>query len=339
VAATNKVVGFLALASPTAANNKPRRRDALALWALRGTRSVTAALVAWWFAHLTLGDGYLTTAVVHLLSGWVVVAVVPLFLVALLLKARGAAVANVLLLLWWAWIHLHLPPDRPEGKPCLRIGYANAWFVNDRVGALHSEMFRSEADLMFIAEYTPAMDALVRDPWRRVYADPQAHDFGSAVLARVPVQVVPLDMGRATLLRITAMCGEHSVTVFGVHALAPIDDPVSQGWQSNLHQVAEAARETPGPVAVIGDLNVTRHMPSWRALLEVSRLRSAHLEQGRVRDYSWPNTAFGFPFPLFRIDHLLVSPQIDVYRLETGIGSGSDHRPLFADIGIRVKAQ
>ncbi|MGH9280107.1 MAG: hypothetical protein ACRD12_18660, partial [Acidimicrobiales bacterium] len=48
---------------------------------------------------------------------------------------------------------------------------------------------------------------------------------------------------------------------------------------------------------------------------------------------TWPRGGRVIP-PLFRIDHVLVSPQIGVLDARVGVGRSSDHRPVIADLVI-----
>lgn len=42
-----------------------------------------------------------------------------------------------------------------------------------------------------------------------------------------------------------------------------------------------------------------------------------------------------FPLPPIRLDHVYVSESLTVTSAEMGIGTGSDHRPLIVEVGLR----
>jgi endonuclease/exonuclease/phosphatase (EEP) superfamily protein YafD len=67
--------------------------------------------------------------------------------------------------------------------------------------------------------------------------------------------------------------------------------------------------------------------------LTESGLRSAHDDRGRGYATTWPNGQNLCP-PI-RIDHALVSPEIEVESIREGRGRGSDHKPLILDVHIR----
>jgi endonuclease/exonuclease/phosphatase family metal-dependent hydrolase len=37
---------------------------------------------------------------------------------------------------------------------------------------------------------------------------------------------------------------------------------------------------------------------------------------------------------LLRLDHVLVSPGVEVQAIQEGVGQGSDHRPVIADLAL-----
>ena len=66
------------------------------------------------------------------------------------------------------------------------------------------------------------------------------------------------------------------------------------------------------------------------------RLRSAHVDRGRGYAITWPNGMF--PLPPIRIDHALLSPEVECLAISEGIGTGSDHRPLVVDLRVHGQA-
>jgi endonuclease/exonuclease/phosphatase (EEP) superfamily protein YafD len=94
--------------------------------------------------------------------------------------------------------------------------------------------------------------------------------------------------------------------------------------------VAQAARERYGPTLVLGDLNVTPWSPHFRALLREGRL--ADSARGFGWQASWP--AYSLPLRI-AIDHCLVSAEFTVLRRRLGPHVGSDHLPVFVEVGVK----
>jgi len=55
--------------------------------------------------------------------------------------------------------------------------------------------------------------------------------------------------------------------------------------------------------------------------------------QGRPYQMTWPRNRRIVP-PLARIDHVLTTRGLAVTRIAAGVGRGSDHRPLIADVAV-----
>ena len=91
------------------------------------------------------------------------------------------------------------------------------------------------------------------------------------------------------------------------------------------------------PVMLVGDFNATSRYAAYKVLTE--RLRDA--QRDLQRDGRRPRTSPTFPsrFPMLRIDHLFVSPAVEVIDVHAPSGplarAASDHLPLVADFRVR----
>jgi endonuclease/exonuclease/phosphatase (EEP) superfamily protein YafD len=149
-------------------------------------------------------------------------------------------------------------------------------------------------------------------------------------------------------LRCTVVVGATSLTLITAHTLTPREglnatrhDNVAglDDWQQNFAgRMAQARRlaadlaNAPRPLVLAGDLNAPEHSPVVQALLGIG-LRDAFSAAGRGWGYSVghalkPHVSF------LRIDHILLSPDIGVSRAVVGSRSGSEHRPVVADMWV-----
>lgn len=97
---------------------------------------------------------------------------------------------------------------------------------------------------------------------------------------------------------------------------------------------ASIVAEAPGtPIVVLGDFNTPTWSPFFQSFLKKSGLVDA-------AGTGWPAaTRFSRRFAEFfhfgsPIDHILVSPNIEVKRFDVGPDVGSDHFPVFADLRL-----
>jgi endonuclease/exonuclease/phosphatase family metal-dependent hydrolase len=145
-------------------------------------------------------------------------------------------------------------------------------------------------------------------------------DWQVAVLSRLPVvdsAIVPLepqlsrDPGRRALVVATVEVGGGTFTVCGTHLPVP-KDPVWRLGPSLRRALPPAGR----PAALAGDMN----MWGWC----IDRLAGA----------GWRRAARGRTYPARRphsqVDHILVSPPVEVVGAEVIPQVMSDHRPIRA---------
>ena len=92
------------------------------------------------------------------------------------------------------------------------------------------------------------------------------------------------------------------------------------------------------PVILIGDFNATSRYFAYNALAK--RLRDAQLDLQRPNRFRRTTPTFPSRFPVLRIDHMFVSPGIQVLDVNAPNGpltrAASDHLPLVADFKLRA---
>jgi endonuclease/exonuclease/phosphatase (EEP) superfamily protein YafD len=137
------------------------------------------------------------------------------------------------------------------------------------------------------------------------------------------------------VIKATILVGSHRLQLYSVHTVAPLGDDRAR-WRAQLRWVEEEIRRERGPLVVAGDFNATRYHHSFRRLLS-ERLGDAHERRGRGWATTWPRNRWPLP-PLLRLDHVLVSPDIGVRSIKEGLGQGSDHRPIIAELVLRSGA-
>lgn len=118
--------------------------------------------------------------------------------------------------------------------------------------------------------------------------------------------------------------------VFGVHTRAPTNGPRAIVRNEHLAALAELTRKTGGTVIAGGDFNITPWSPYWRKFAKYNGLLEAR--RGMALAASWPEWLPGkLRIP---IDHILVSPGVNVLGVGVGEATGSDHLPIVADISL-----
>jgi predicted extracellular nuclease len=183
---------------------------------------------------------------------------------------------------------------------------------------------------------------------------PEVRKEGQYVIAsRWPLRDCATERAEAngeTLLfaRCTVETGAGSLTLVDVHLESPRGGLVAarrEGldgidlWQTNhegrlaqARALAAALRAGPRPLVIVGDLNAPDSSAVIQSLLAIG-LRDAFASAGRGYGYTYGHTlrpAFSF----LRIDHVLLSEDVEVVRAFVGGKDASDHRPVIADLRL-----
>jgi len=131
-----------------------------------------------------------------------------------------------------------------------------------------------------------------------------------------------------------------------LHTMAPFGEGAAMRDQQ-LDAAARAAAGQLGPVLMIGDLNMTPWSPTFRRLLDSTRLKDTSLLRGIAPTWaprSWSERVHAFtqdiaPLVGLPIDHALVSEDIIVRASRIGAAVGSDHWPIIVDLQLPDLAQ
>jgi endonuclease/exonuclease/phosphatase (EEP) superfamily protein YafD len=113
-------------------------------------------------------------------------------------------------------------------------------------------------------------------------------------------------------------------------------------WESNhagrvaqARALAAVLRTSAHPLVLGGDLNAPDASATIQALVAIG-LRDAFATAGRGWGHTYGHTLRP-RFSFLRIDHVLVSDDVEVVRAFTGGKEASDHRPVIADLRLPAR--
>jgi len=225
-------------------------------------------------------------------------------------------------------------------SPPVRIFFANVRATNENYNGILSEIANADPDIVVLVEFhrwAVRMRSLQWDSVMKpfVYGTPLAnpHPGEVVVFSKLPVerQKKVWAAGRVCQEVDIPLAGT-SLRLFCLHSPRPYMS-LPQGYKAYWEKVTRLISEQPTPLAVIGDFNGTQHSSVYQRLTSTG-LRSAHVDRGRGYATTWPN---GQQFvPPIRIDHALISPDVECLDIAEGVGSGSDHRPLIVEIRVHA---
>ncbi len=168
-------------------------------------------------------------------------------------------------------------------------------------------------------------------------AQPQDDNFGIALYSKIPLKNMSViyfgkDFHQRYFPSIYAESKDERLSILVTHPLPPISGFEVRNTQ--LREIAKARTEWYDNALVVGDLNITPWSVFFQRFLSESDLRDS--QKGFGIQPSWPTA---YPLLGIPIDHVLVSPKIQVTKRETGPFVGSDHLPVYVELRLPADGQ
>ncbi len=155
--------------------------------------------------------------------------------------------------------------------------------------------------------------------------------LGFLFLSKFPIHshnVTKLSKFGNSILEAMLEINQKPVMFYGIHAQRPsLINYIER--KNQFLWLTQQIKEQSLPVIVAGDFNTTPYSTIFKKLVTVSRLKDTR--EGFGWQPSWPTY---FPPLWIPIDHVLVTPDIQVHQRTTGPYVGSDHYPVIAELSL-----
>jgi endonuclease/exonuclease/phosphatase (EEP) superfamily protein YafD len=240
-----------------------------------------------------------------------------------------------------------LPVWGKTGADRVKLLHMNVYAYNQDYARMAAVIRKYDPDIVDIMEYTEevtvgleATGALDAYPHRWTG---RAHLglYSKRPLSRTQLNfVVPEYTANNAQLHTQMMIDNEPVTLIIAHPHWPVQHNLERQKQHFDAWIRD--RPTYGKnLVIVGDLNTAPWSRNFRRLIRHTDLRDSQLGFGIQP--SWPTyiPPLGLltPSPWYRpfgipIDHVLVSPRIRVLKREVGPFMGSDHLPVYVELGL-----
>ena len=217
--------------------------------------------------------------------------------------------------------------------PTIKLLSANVLFENHSSTRLLEIVREESPDVVLLLEYTPEWAQMV-DELRAAYPHyvevPSRRAYGLALFSRYELDAITpfvLDEKAAVDARVRTPSG--TLEVIGVHLFSPTSPWRSSMRNRQLVDLAARVASVNGPLAVIGDFNITPYSPFFQDWLAHTGLTDTR--RGRAVSPSWP---VQLPLIGIPIDHCAVSKEVTVVAHRGLPAFGSDHYPILAELAL-----
>ena len=240
----------------------------------------------------------------------------------------GAGLAAVAFLINAAVIAPLFLPASEASRSELTVLSFNLLSSNDNYEEVLEYVLESEADVVFLHEGTAEWEAAIAEarlPYEMVST--RAPEFAFGTIALVPDGAETVDYGFARTDPRAIEVRWEGFALLGIHPLAPVSERSAELRDEQLAFAADWARRVRGPAIVAGDFNSTPWTHAFRTLFGDEDFTNT--QRGHGFDATWrAGTIWQVP-----IDHIVVTSDLTVIERELGPALGSDHLPVFAEIG------
>ena len=162
---------------------------------------------------------------------------------------------------------------------------------------------------------------------------PRGDNFGIAVYSKIKqTQLASLQIGDAGVPSVLGeiKLGKSKIKFIATHPLPPVDNWYFNNRNKQLSELSEIVSSTEEEVFVIGDLNTSSFSIHFKHLLSKGKLIDSRRGFGLLP--SWPTWLSIMETTL---DHCLVSKGISIKDRGVGPNIGSDHLPIFVELGLK----
>jgi len=221
----------------------------------------------------------------------------------------------------------------PNGTPALRVMTSNLWASNNAYQNHIQYVLNVDPDIIVFQEFTHAWQTELSaslTAYRYKVEAPENSPFGIALYSKLPLKdsgVLNFPPNFSANVKATVELESGALTVLGTHPPPPASQALYSVRNEVLAHLADTASESEVPIAIVGDLNATPWSAHFRALIKDGHLVDSRRGFGVLP--SWPAKTYPLQIP---IDHILVSADIGVSRVEVSAGLTSDHKSLWADL-------
>ncbi len=232
--------------------------------------------------------------------------------------------------------------DREVIGETVTVMSVNLLAINTNTTPIIAEIRQAGPDVILFQEYTEpwhqALIGAVGEDYPHVRYVCRDDSFGAAVYSRRPFvgQVdmeLPLDGGLEPQIRAVIPVAGRETAFYNIHLLPPRSLEYIMSARRQFADLLDILDRETLPAVLVGDLNATQHSAYGYALGQRG-FTSAHELGGWGRGATWPVHSIFRWLPGLRLDHVYLSETLTCKHCTTGMGQGSDHRPVIAKIGF-----
>jgi endonuclease/exonuclease/phosphatase (EEP) superfamily protein YafD len=250
----------------------------------------------------------------------------------------AVAIISVNLLTWYT-------PINTNAKPWLKVLSANVWINNQNYPDIIALVRKENPDIAMFYEVTaPGRDQL--DTLNDILPNSAGRDSGAIIYTKLSLNGTKIWDNNPKLNNTTVIENlqhhNHTFTLVATHPSSPHSEAQFLRRNQQLIDLAEYLANSPQPIVMGGDFNISMWSTYYRQFVERSRITNARQGFGVIPTWSpmrlrWTIPDVLQPWLSVPIDYIFTRSGTFTMRttsMKAGPNIGSDHLPVIAEIGV-----
>ena len=221
-----------------------------------------------------------------------------------------------------------------EDEPNFRIMSHNFLLLNNNFEQGIALIEKENPDLFIIHEASTDWEkhlSKIKGDYPHQHHSTRPGAWGFSMGSRVPVTFTDIVIGSQETIHARLNVEGKQLNIIAFHPMAPITSHFAMSRNKDLIELTKYVNTLEGHTIVAGDFNLTPWSPYFKKLTQEASLQKAC---GKL--ICGPTWAANIRWLNINIDHILISPEIEVSHFEISQESaGSDHLPVIANLVIR----
>lgn len=159
-------------------------------------------------------------------------------------------------------------------------------------------------------------------------------NFGVALYSKIPLENTVIEYWtdyEVPVVKTTILAKGKNILFYGIHTLPPISSEYFYTRNKMFQLINEIIVDKNSNIIIAGDLNSTKYSPQYKKFIGSTNINEAHDIVKICNQGSW--NAYHIAPMRITLDHILSTKDITLLNYKIGNFVGSDHFPIFVELG------
>lgn len=217
----------------------------------------------------------------------------------------------------------------PAAGEELKVFSANFFYLNEDFETIKTVIADEDPDVVAILEADVAWlteKDYYKETYPHMYITDKFGPFGIVLMSKFPAEFKQINWRGENAVE-AVIDGRYKV--LAIHAQAPVQKSWASDRNYYFEQLTDEVNRSELPTIVMGDFNSAPWSPYFKKIIQETQLKEARKGYGLLPTWNANKPVFWIP-----IDHILVSPEIEILDFHRGAHTNADHYPVVASLRL-----